>query len=208
MRTSSGSQSVDNSAAPDTILLFDVLWDEGLLTKGSIDLILDRAGQFSEQHNLMVQFFDHASLTGPDQLISALYHALRGGAEGRSRTRDLSVDVVRYAAGERQISVAIQRIGMKVEMQRCVCMVFIPEGDPHPPSAVRDIVMAFLHGVGFDDIKVIDMGMSTVPDLCGNESEGKDDAAVDREDCHDHGRESSDDLADALERTALVDLKL
>jgi len=174
LRTSSGSRS--SNVLPPGILLFGLRSATGSIARDSIDELLLKIRDFSHENRVIMQFFDRDALSGEEQLVSALYHALRAGAEKRSRTRDISLDIVRYTAGERQIHVAIEEIGLRPDTTECVCMVFIPDLESRDPEPLLEKIIAFLTDSGLMENEQLEFGR--------------------------------EDLMEALERIALVDLKL
>ncbi len=74
----------------------------------------------------MIQYFDHASIFGHKHILSAVFHALRAEESGRSRTRDLSVDIARFVAGERQIHHAFVKVGLKKSTKHIVAAIIFP----------------------------------------------------------------------------------
>jgi tRNA threonylcarbamoyladenosine modification (KEOPS) complex Cgi121 subunit len=148
------------------------------MDRNAIEAIIGLTNEFTQQYDLALQFFRRDSISGEEHVLSALLHALRAEAEERSRTRETSLDVLRYAAGERQIRSAIASTGLQIGLITYLCMVFIPaEGQPDVGNTtIRDTAFAFLRGIGFE---ITDMHPSCQGALLAS-----------------------------LERTALVDLKL
>jgi tRNA threonylcarbamoyladenosine modification (KEOPS) complex Cgi121 subunit len=160
----------------ESIQLYDVDWKDGILGQREIEDILSNTREFILQHDLVIQFFSRNAIAGPAQVLSAVYHALRAGARGTSRTRDLSVDVLRFAAGERQIKVAVQKVGIQPGIKECLCLVFIPDHQNRDQIVVRSTVKSFLQEIGFGIVQGTEIKTA--------------------------------DIADALEATAMMELKL
>ena len=111
-----------------SVILLTLLPRDIPLSQESIQSLLGAVKSFSEDHGVMVQLFDNASIAGDEQLYSALYHAIRAEVSGRSRTRDLSVDVLRYTAGERQIHVALQNVGITECTEKIITLLYFQSG--------------------------------------------------------------------------------
>lgn len=79
----------------------------------NIDSFVEQLLLFSKKENLVIQVFDAAAICGKDHLISATTHAQRAFKQGTNATNSLALEILLYAAGERQIQKAIQRIGVK-----------------------------------------------------------------------------------------------
>jgi len=79
----------------------------------NIDSFVEHLLLFSKKENLVIQAFDATVIYGKDHLISATTHAQRAFEQGRNATNSLALEILLYAAGERQIQRAIQKIGVK-----------------------------------------------------------------------------------------------
>jgi len=82
-------------------------------TINDIDSFVERLLLFSRKENLVIQAFDATVIYGKDHLISATTHAQRAFEQGRNATNSLALEILLYAAGERQIQKAIPKIGVK-----------------------------------------------------------------------------------------------
>ena len=87
-------------------------------TINDIDLFLQQLLLFSKKENLVIQAFDATAIYGKDHLISATTHALRAFEQGRNSTNSLALEILLYAAGERQIQKAIKKMGVRKGKQR------------------------------------------------------------------------------------------
>ncbi len=82
----------------------------------------------AEKVGLQVQAFDADMVFGEDHILSALEHAERAFHRGSNVASDLMVEVLVYAAGERQISRAMEKMGLKEGAERLVLLA-VDEGD-------------------------------------------------------------------------------
>lgn len=168
--------------------LFLLTSEQGGLDQDSIPVLIQNSRDLVSRTGLVVQFFDADRIHGREQVISALYHALRSGADGRSRTRDISVDITRYTAGDRQINNAFDSVGLREGTKQVLCFVFYPrrvrmmmkDQDQNKPFEEE------LHAL-FREHHLIPI--QDIPANNGLERNRKD-------------------LLDVLEKMALVDLKL
>jgi KEOPS complex subunit Cgi121 len=78
-----------------------------------VDLFLQQLLGFSEEQHVVIQALDATVVYGKDHLVSAAEHALRAFEQGRNATNSLALEVLLYAAGERQIQKAITKMGVK-----------------------------------------------------------------------------------------------
>ena len=79
----------------------------------NIDSFVEQLLLFSKKENLVIQVFDATVIYGKDHLVSATTHAQRAFQQGTNATNSLALEILLYAAGERQIQKAIQKIGVK-----------------------------------------------------------------------------------------------
>jgi KEOPS complex subunit Cgi121 len=87
-----------------------------LSTNGTIkdvDSFVQQLLLFSKEENLVIQAFDARIIYGKDHLISATAHAKRAFLQGTNATNSLALEILLYAAGERQIQKAIKKMGVK-----------------------------------------------------------------------------------------------
>jgi KEOPS complex subunit Cgi121 len=92
----------------------------------NIDMFLQQLLMFSKKENLVIQALDAAVVYGKDHLISATKHAQRAFEQGTNTTNSLALEILLYAAGERQIQKAIIKMGVKKGKQG-VAFVLIDE---------------------------------------------------------------------------------
>jgi len=84
--------------------------------KGSIkdvDVFLKQMQGFSKKNNVVVQVFDAGVIYGKNHLISAVDHAIRAFERETNTTNSLDKEILLYASGERQIKLAIPKMGIK-----------------------------------------------------------------------------------------------
>jgi KEOPS complex subunit Cgi121 len=83
-----------------------------------IDSFVQQLLLFSKEEQLVIQAFDARVIYGKDHLISATTHAKRAFEQGTNATNSLALEILLYAAGERQIQKAIKKIGVKKGKQQ------------------------------------------------------------------------------------------
>jgi len=84
----------------------------------NIDSFVQHLLLFSKKENLVIQAFDATGIYGKEHLISATIHAQRAFEQGRNSTNSLGLEILLYAAGERQIQKAIKNLGVKKGKQQ------------------------------------------------------------------------------------------
>ena len=83
------------------------------IPRGSIEDTLRKLQEFARLHGGEAQMLDATAVFGRDHLRSAFEHAARSRGRGTAVASSLAVEFLRYAAGERRIDRAIERIGAK-----------------------------------------------------------------------------------------------
>lgn len=89
-----------------------------------VEEILDRIKEFCEKERCEGQIFDAGLVFGKSHVLSAYEHAKRAFDEDKNSSKSLATEILLYASGERQISSAIQKMGIKEGMTEfCVLLV-------------------------------------------------------------------------------------
>lgn len=89
----------------------------------NVDSFVENLLLFSKQENLVIQAFDATVVYGKEHLISAIIHAQRAFEQRSNATNSLALEILLYAAGERQIQKAIKKIGVKKGKQQIAFIV-------------------------------------------------------------------------------------
>jgi KEOPS complex subunit Cgi121 len=79
----------------------------------NIDDFLEKINSFAKENNVMIQVFNSDLIFGEKHLISAFKHAQRAFDTKRNTTNSLEMELLLYAAGERQLKIAIPKMGIK-----------------------------------------------------------------------------------------------
>jgi KEOPS complex subunit Cgi121 len=114
----------------------------------NIDSFVENLLLFSKKENLVIQAFDATVIYGKDHLISATTHARRAFEQGRNATNSFALEILLYAAGERQIQKAIRKIGIK-KGEQAIAFVISNDMTLKPEShiektVIKKLLMAFL----------------------------------------------------------------
>ncbi|HVL87199.1 MAG TPA: KEOPS complex subunit Cgi121 [Candidatus Thermoplasmatota archaeon] len=93
----------------------------------------------------LVQLLDARAVVDPEQLQVAAERALRAYGEDRAVSKELGLEVLRYASGERQIADALRRLGLRADTER----VGVVAVGPNAKGAVDRTLQAL--GLARDD---------------------------------------------------------
>jgi tRNA threonylcarbamoyladenosine modification (KEOPS) complex Cgi121 subunit len=104
------------------------------------------------------QFFDNRYIWGQKHLFSAIWHAINAEKNKRMISNNLSMEILLYTAGQRQIKKALKQLGVKEDTQEIVGVI-LSEKD-------SDLVNAF-------DFIVEETGITLNLDLLDNFSPKK-----------------------------------
>lgn len=78
-----------------------------------IDLAISKLREIEEKHKLVLQVFDARLIYGENHLNSAVNRAERAVTMHTNLAKSFGMEIMLYASGERQISQAIEKMGVK-----------------------------------------------------------------------------------------------
>lgn len=105
----------------------------GIVTINELEYFIQHVHKFSEDHGVFIQLFNADMIFAKDHLFSATIHAVRSKEENRMTTNSLEMELFLYASGERQLKIAIPKIGVKRGVNKIACVV-IPRSSQSPLS--------------------------------------------------------------------------
>jgi KEOPS complex subunit Cgi121 len=91
-----------------------------------IELFLQELLRFSTEKKVTIQAMNAKMVYGSDHLVSASEHAIRAFSQGTNATNSLSLEILLYASGERQIQKAIKKMGVRTGKQS-IAFVLVDE---------------------------------------------------------------------------------
>ena len=90
-----------------------------------IDNFLEKINIFAKKNNFIIQTFDADFVFGKNHIISAVEHAVRAISRKTNTTNSLEKEILLYASGERQLKLAIPKIGVKKKDIANIAVVLI-----------------------------------------------------------------------------------
>lgn len=106
-----------------------------------VDQFLNQINHFSNEHNLVIQVLNAEMIYGRLHLLSAVTHAVRAMETKTNTTNSLGMEVLLYASGERQLKLAIPKMGVKKGKNEIALICMIPASqDITPESLINDLV--------------------------------------------------------------------
>ncbi len=79
----------------------------------NVDSFLKNIESFEKDHDVVIQAFNANLIFGEKHLISAVEHAIRAIKRKTNTTKSLGMEILLYASGERQLKLAIPKMGVK-----------------------------------------------------------------------------------------------
>jgi len=79
----------------------------------NIDEFLGKINSFCEKNSIVIQVFNAQMIFGDNHLVSAYEHAKRAFEQKTNTTNSLAMEIMLYTSGERQLKLAIPKIGVK-----------------------------------------------------------------------------------------------
>ena len=98
-----------------------------------VDSFLKKVTEFVEENDILIQAFDAELIYGKNHLISAFEHAKRAMDRKTNTTNSLAMETLLYSSGERQLKLAIPKMGIK-KGDVAIALIFIIE----PPNKFSD----------------------------------------------------------------------
>ena len=118
-----------------------------------VDRFLQQLLSFSEEQQVVIQALDAEAVYGKDHLVSATEHALRAFKRGRNAMNSLALEILLYAAGERQIQKAITKMGVKKgKGQIAFVIIDIKKAKGKTYDMVVDTLLQMFHFVRDDKV--------------------------------------------------------
>jgi tRNA threonylcarbamoyladenosine modification (KEOPS) complex Cgi121 subunit len=77
------------------------------------DIFIEKINKFSIKNNIDIQVFNADLIYGKNHLITSFNHAFRAWDRKNNTTNSLKMEILLYASGERQLKLAIPKMGIK-----------------------------------------------------------------------------------------------
>ena len=101
-------------------MMISIVGAEGEIS--NIEEFMDIIKMFSDRYNIVIQVFDADMIYSRNHILSSVLHALRAMEQNTNTTNSLSMEILLYASGERQLKHAIPKIGIKKGCSRIVLL--------------------------------------------------------------------------------------
>ena len=145
-------------------------------TRGNIqdiDRFLKQVISFAQKHQVIIQVFDADMIFGKAHLISSVEHAIRAMGRKTNTTNSLDKEILLYASGERQIKLAIPKMGIK-KGNGNIAFVFVNDAKARDSELSANLVGEVLESFSLvRDDSVLEGDMDTLRKFGINENEIK-----------------------------------
>lgn len=84
--------------------------------------VLRLVDDLAKRYDVTLQLLDADAVYNERHLNSAIAHAERAFQQGRNAAKTLGAEILLYASGERQVSRAIERVGIRPGLERVVIL--------------------------------------------------------------------------------------
>jgi KEOPS complex subunit Cgi121 len=113
-------------------------------TISNVDEFLRKLLEFATEEQIVVQAINAEALYGKEHLLSAAEHALRSFAQSTNATNSLGLEILLYAAGERQITKAIKKMGVRTGRQKLAFILVDPKNQRRTRKAYEHAIEKLL----------------------------------------------------------------
>jgi len=79
----------------------------------NVDKFLKKVESFAKSKNIVIQAFNADMIFGKNHIVSAYEHATRSIKNKKNTTNSLEMELLLYSSGERQLKLAIPKMGVK-----------------------------------------------------------------------------------------------
>ena len=163
----------------------------GIVDIENVESFMTGLSDFSKKHSVFIQVLNAEMICGNIHLRSATDHALRARDENRMSTQSIQMEILLYASGERQLTHAIPKMGVKKGRSTVGVVILI---DNKQKGILDDIISLFIKDFSVKkDDSVLESSIEKVKRWgCSDEE------------LNTVSRESLEDVI--LERIAMVDI--
>ncbi|MFO8077689.1 MAG: KEOPS complex subunit Cgi121 [Thermoplasmatota archaeon] len=77
-----------------------------------VDRFMQKIQEISKRNQIIIQAFNADMICGKNHIYSAATHAIRAEKQNSKATHSLAMELLLYAAGERQVKHALQKMGI------------------------------------------------------------------------------------------------
>ncbi len=105
-----------------------------------LESALKTINSYAEEHNLAIQLLDAKMVYGKMHLRSAIHHAQRAFERQDSISTTLAMEILLYAAGEYQIKIALDKMGLKPSLHEQQIAIVVVGGGDQSPEVITEIL--------------------------------------------------------------------
>lgn len=133
-----------------------------------VDDFLKKVGSFASKNSVTIQVFNADMIYGENHIISAVEHARRAIERKKNTTNSIEKEILLYASGERQLKLAIPKMGVKEGIGN-IAFVFANNEKSEIPKHITNDLLSLLN-LNQDD-KALEGNKDTLSKFGINEDE-------------------------------------
>jgi KEOPS complex subunit Cgi121 len=113
-----------------------------------LDQTLIRTKELEQEYEVTIQLMDAGMVYGREHLRSAIIHAERAFTSGTNTANSMGMEIMLYASGERQISQAISKMGIKPETEEFALINYSSKNSTL--DELSDITLKLINDLSFE----------------------------------------------------------
>jgi len=102
----------------------------------NVDSFLEKIVSFAKEKDIIIQAFNADLIYGKNHIISAVKHAKRAFENKTNTTNSLEMEILLYSSGERQLKLAIPKMGI-ISGDAKVAFVFVKYNGEIPNNTIN-----------------------------------------------------------------------
>jgi KEOPS complex subunit Cgi121 len=146
--------------------MIKIIGAKGLIN--DVDVFLKKVEDFATKNNITIQSFNADLIFGRDHISSAVEHAKRSIERKTNTTNSLEKEILLYASGNRQLKLAIPKMGVK-KGNGNIAFVFVNKEKGEIQNKITNDFLNSLNLKG--DNKVLEGNRETLRNFGINENE-------------------------------------
>jgi tRNA threonylcarbamoyladenosine modification (KEOPS) complex Cgi121 subunit len=121
-----------------------------------INILLEKVTAIGNEKNVTVQVFDSELIATWEHLLFSAHHAVKAFLNSCNISKSLAIESLIYASGQRQITLAVNLLGLKPKTRNCALLLI--GTSPEEIKSVAEAVYEELGGIL--DMNVLDIDIS------------------------------------------------
>ena len=117
----------------------------GNIEINEIEPFINEINKFAREKEMHIQVFDASMICGKVHLESAILHTIRADEQQRMAAQTLEMELMLYASGERQLTKAIPKIGVKKDQTTIALALLSKHHSDKMLGSIIDVIEKRFH---------------------------------------------------------------